>query len=198
VRVAAAISTWLIVGFFAVFAMGGAARADMVIVEPDDFNDGETITNEFVTLRNQTLDPNQGVLARDGSASTGVRVFGRETAPGAASNLITWGQFRAGPSLVSAALRANFVVPADFVSIDVIAGDNKSFLLEAYDSSGTLLESTNPSLLCGQSSCQDEETRTVSITRPQADISYILAFGPGEQGGGVRLDNLTLNLSDLI
>lgn len=61
-RVAAAISTWLVVGFIAVFTMGGA-RADILEVEPDLFPDQTVLNAAYpgVTLRNETTrgDPDE-------------------------------------------------------------------------------------------------------------------------------------------
>ena len=130
-RVAAAISTWLVIGFLAVFAMGGAASAEMITIEPDDFSPAGTLLNNphpLVTLSNQTTrgDPDEtDVLVRGIGTDipmTGVRVFGRETAPPPSRNLIIWSQFLSGPTDLSAALRADFIVPADFVRIPTQSG----------------------------------------------------------------------------
>ena len=54
-RVAAAIRTWLVVGFLAFFAMGGAASAEMITIDPDDFALGADLTNPhpLVALSNE-------------------------------------------------------------------------------------------------------------------------------------------------
>ncbi len=55
-RVAAAISTWLVVSFLAVFAMDGTASADILEVEPDLFPELTVLNLQFpgVILSNQT------------------------------------------------------------------------------------------------------------------------------------------------
>ncbi len=67
VHVAAAISTWLIVGFLAVFTMGGAASAEILEVEPDIYPEFTDLTNAFpgVTLSNQS-GPEATVISLDG------------------------------------------------------------------------------------------------------------------------------------
>ena len=54
-RAAATIPTWLIVGLIAVFAIVRVAKAEMIIVEPDDFPEGTVLNNAYpgVTLSNQ-------------------------------------------------------------------------------------------------------------------------------------------------
>ena len=188
-----------------VFDSGGTLTLDGVtvpttlrMVEPDAFPEGTDLTEAFdgVTLSNQTLDPNQGVLARDGTttggptageniASTGELVFGRESAPPPSDNLIFWSGVPGAPTDRSAVLRADFTVPTDFVSIDAIANDNDGFELQAYDASGTLLDSDN--------GAGRDEVLPLSITRPSADISYVLAFGRPDQDGAGPLDNLQYN-----
>ncbi len=74
VRVAAAISTWLVVGFLGVFAVGGAASADILEVEPDLFPLETVLNLKFpgVILSNETTrgDPDEtDVLVRNGGGS---------------------------------------------------------------------------------------------------------------------------------
>jgi hypothetical protein len=74
-RVAAAISTWLIVGFLAVFAMGGAASAKTLEVEPDLLL-LETVLNDQRIA--PTSDPDTGVLVQSGVTcfKTGEQISG--------------------------------------------------------------------------------------------------------------------------
>ena len=185
-RVAAALSTWLVVGFLAVFAMGGLANADILEVDPDAHPDLTVLNTVFpgVTLMNQT-DRGPGetdVLARDGTltgggprdgenvASTGDLVFGRESAPEHPENLIIWSGVPGAPTDRSAVLRADFYPPAISASIDAIATDDDTFELQAYDAFDTLLDTFNTGMI-------DKIKVTMSITRTSSDISYILAYG---------------------
>ena len=66
-RVVAAISTWLAVGFFGVFALGGSAGAEILKVEPDLYPEFTVLTIAYpgVTLSYETDRPGKRVLARE-------------------------------------------------------------------------------------------------------------------------------------
>ena len=82
-----------------------------------------------------------------------------------------------------AELRADFLVPVSQVSIDFVAdSDDDVGRLEAYDTSGNLLESYTTAPLT------DEFFETMTIVRQTADIAYVKAFGAGDRIG--RLDRL--------
>ena len=68
-RVATAITRWLIFGFLAgLFSIAGSASADILEVEPDAFPEGTDLANKFpgVTLTVEGH-PGMQVLARDGT-----------------------------------------------------------------------------------------------------------------------------------
>ncbi len=79
--------------------------------------------------------------------------------------------------------QANFSAPTSFVQIDVVAPTNNAVgRLEAYNAAGTLLQRvTSRPLASGQ-------IETLSITRSQADIAYIIVGGHANTN--VKLDNL--------
>ena len=95
-----------------------------------------------------------------------------------------------GWSAGSAELRADFATPVDVVSIDAGSDDSSDVsILEAYDAGSNLLASvTSAGLVSGQS-------QTLSITRPTADIAYIVAYGAG--GDISPLDNLQFTTGGL-
>jgi len=86
-------------------------------------------------------------------------------------------------------LRADFGVFADFVQIDLIFDDDDQGFLRAFDSSGTLLDTVTA---FGDGQTPGQEFARVSITRPSADIAYIIAGGSNAEGH--FLDNLQVNV----
>ena len=141
-RIAAAISTWLVVGFFAVFAMGGPASADFtVIVEPDDFSPGTVLTNAFpgVTLTNQG-GPESPVISKDGFsifvdkniATTGDRVFGKIQDDLPNQSISKQWDVGAGVTTLGS-LRADFSPPAVAATIDLHCTDDDIAVFKAFD-----------------------------------------------------------------
>jgi len=211
VRVAAAISTWLVVGFFAVFTMGGPASADWLEVEPDLFPELTVLTNKFpgVTLINETGFPEKDVLTRSGRleitgcinnlASTGDKVFGRVDAPPPSFNLIFWRGVPFNPQPRSGILRAEFdLVPALSVEIDAIADDGDEFELQAYDDSGSLIPIDSERVI-ESGTCANPTRVPLSVTSPNSptpEISFIYANGVPDQGAG-PLDNLRVEFLTL-
>jgi uncharacterized protein YdeI (BOF family) len=140
-------------------------------VEPDDYAAGTTLTNVVTGITLTTVGSTNVVTSRSSSyTSTGSRVFGNGTSS-------TW--------TVAINLRASFAVPVSSVSLDLVPDDiNDPGFLKAYDSGGNLL--------------QDLETAappfpgflTMTITRPTADIAYVVAGG--QAGQVVYLDRLVV------
>lgn len=167
-----------------------ASYADIVTVEPDDFADGADISNSFPGVALSTADGNPVFSAEQTStvASTGTRSF----ALGTAGNITFAGFNSASPDPFSVAglgspgnvLRADFATPTDFVSIDVIPNDNSDpSRLAAYDAAGNLLQVVDePGIGVA------DIPVTMSISRPSADIAFILASGV--TGDTIALDNL--------
>ncbi len=154
---------------------GGFAESTpvFVTVEPDDFQEGQALTNVvegvMLSVANGSGVPQatSQVEAFDGDlSSTGNFVFGRKVQAFAPDDF--W--FLTSLSTHSV-FRADFDVPVAQVSIDVIRTGQTAGALLAYDSSGTLLESTvNSPGAPGTFS-------TAAINRPTADIAFILAGG---------------------
>lgn len=141
--------------------------------EPDDYNDGDVLDNVIpgVTLSNPVGGTTVNAATATFGAPTGTLVF--SPAPGNAS----------GWSDDADELRADFANPTSFVSIDVGSDDASDVgFLRAYDASDNLLEE----VISGSVATGGSET--ISITRPTADIAYIVASGLG--GDITPLDNL--------
>lgn len=159
------------------------ASAILITVDPDDFADGTDISNAFSGITLSAIDGGNNVLLTSSVfsqasslASTGTQVFGHD---GIFTQ--TWANGLVGD------LRIDFLQATDFVSIDIIA--NNGFdpgFLEAYDSSGTLLDS-----FVTQGDLGSGTSETASISSASANIAYVIASGLS--GNDVGLDNLTYN-----
>ena len=141
------------------------------VCEPDDHPDNANISSACPGVTLVTAGGTSGpVYAVPSSfASTGNKVFGR------AINDPYW--------CSTPALRVNFALATDTVSIDVIGDDSSDYgRLAAYSATGTLL---------GQVTTRQlglDQVETLTVTTPTAQIAYALAFGVG--GDCVMLDNL--------
>jgi hypothetical protein len=184
-----------LIGLACVFLCAPALSVEITL-EPDNFADGADISNAVpgVVLSIEGH-PGEPVRSRDGTlgggptsgtnnAPTGLRVFGHDfqgyISPPTDWRTI-WSQLGNAPIL-----RADFSSSADLVSIQVFANDDDIFRLEAYDSSGVLLTSDSVSLRTA--------VGTMSVSTPEFDIAYVLAFGIAPEGGG-QLDNLRANVA---
>jgi hypothetical protein len=141
-------------------------------LEPDDHAVGTNLNNVHpgATL-SITNAPGSIVFAsQTGFASTGTRTFGG-----------TWADFNR--------LRVDFASPTDSVSLDFISDDSADHArMEAYDANNNLLDSyTTASLSTNQ-------FETMTISRPSADIAYVIASGIEGQIG--YLDNLHFGSSE--
>jgi hypothetical protein len=159
------------------------ANAILITVDPDDFADGTDISNAFSGITLSAIDGGNNVILTSSVfsqasslASTGTQVFGHD---GIFTQ--TWANGLVGD------LRIDFLQATDFVSIDIIAnnGSDPGFL-EAYDSSGTLLDS-----FVTQGDLGSGTSETASISSASANIAYVIASGLS--GNDVGLDNLTYN-----
>ncbi len=152
----------------------GFAELGVERVEPDNFANG-TVLDSLIPGVTLSDNANAFGVVRALTASfqppTGTNAFG-SSAHGVA-----------GWSAGSAELRADFAKPVSTVSIDAGSDDSSDVsILEAYDAGSTLLASVvSVGLASGQS-------QTLSITRPTADIAFIVAYGVG--GDISPLDNL--------
>lgn len=133
-------------------------------VEPDDHADGAVLdgVNPAVVLSNGVSGGSIFAATAGFGAPSGTRVFA--PAPGAASG------FNQG----SNELRADFVEPTLFVSIEAGSDDSSDIsVLRAYSAGGTLLDEVVSGAIASGGS------QTLSISRPTADIAYAIAFGLG-------------------
>jgi len=213
VRVAAAISTWLVVGFLAVFAMGGPASAQQppLEVEPDAFPEFTVLTNAFpgVTLSNQG-GPEATVISLDGFsqfvfdattikppvidniATTPTLVFGRDQG-GPLDNAKQWSEGPVGTG--QGLLRADFYPPADAVlTIDLLCDDDDIGFVKAFDEFNTLLESQFGD--CRGDNVTAGRPKFACVTIAATDIAYALAGGI--IGEGLFLDRLHVDYSDTL
>ncbi len=111
------------------------------------------------------------------TAPTGANVF----APGATAD----NGFREGDN----ELRADFAISQSFVSIDVGSDDASDVAwLRAYDSNNVLLDE----VVSG--SVANGNRQTISLSRPTADIAYIVAAGSGSDI--TPLDRLVYQVAD--
>jgi hypothetical protein len=166
-----------------VLGVGGrVASAQFIVVEPDAFPAGTDISHAYpgVTLSAATgADPRVFSFTPTlASASTLSRVFGH-LAPFEEQ----WGDGAIND------LRADLAVPGISVQVDIIANDSIDVgTLKAFNSSNVLLDSkTSPSIALGR-------VATLTITRPSADIAYIIATGTDLET--VNLDNLRFNVPE--
>jgi hypothetical protein len=166
-----------------VILMGSAlANAEVVIVEPDDFRPPPyrvpdeltnavpgvtftvaTTTGEPTSTNWNHVEPIEGTFP-----STGDFVFGKQIGASMATEYCFQSSFESVPGV----LRADFDIPTNFVSIDIIDRNSADIgRLRAFNASGYLLE-TFTANLSGTGSFV-----TASITRAKADIAYVLAAG---------------------
>jgi hypothetical protein len=145
-------------------------------LEPDDYAPG-TVLNTIKPSATLSVDGFGGSIVTaesQGLASTGTLSFGNSVG---------------GLWYDSVRLRVEFAAPTDNVSIDVIGDDSFDLgRLQAFDSNGVLLATyDSPPVGLNQS-------HTMSIVRPTADISFMLAFGLN--GEVAALDNLIYGSSE--
>ena len=159
--------------------VGFVSAVSEVAAEPDGFAAETNISNSFTGLLLSNNVGGGSIYAASASygAPTGANVF----APGAtAAN-----GFRAGEN----ELRADFSVLQSTVSIDVGSDDASDVAwLRAYDASDNLLaEAVSGSVASGGK-------ETLTISRPTAEIAYVIAAGQGTDI--TPLDNLGYQISD--
>ena len=147
-------------------------EAGAIVIEPDDYAAGTILTNvaSGVTLTAQGA--SSEIRSQTASYhSTGTRVFAYGTDTEWYSNSI-W-------------LRADFGSPATSVSIDLVPNDSSDpGIMRAYNATGTLLSQ----VICAAP--PSGSFATMTITRPSADIAYVLAAG--QEGDTALLDHLVV------
>jgi hypothetical protein len=145
-------------------------------LEPDNYASG-TILNTIkpgITLQTTSGGNVFAAPALGGYESTGVLAFSPSSGAGG------WG---------SIGLRVNFATPTDFVSLDAISDDSHDLgRLQAFNSSGVLIATYNTGAL-GTGAIE-----TMTITRPTADIAYVIASGVAPEA--LNFDNLHYGSSE--
>ncbi len=160
--------------------MGGVCGAG-VTVEPDDFPDRTVLNTLIPGLRLSVLDGANQPLAFNVTATvdglnyapTGQMVF-------AQSNVYFWSHTRR--------MRMDFATPVRRVSLDFAGGrfgSEDTGTLEAYNAAGERLGS----YVTAPRGPGAAETMTVSV--PDDQIAYAIAYMPVSDGTFGRLDNLT-------
>ena len=166
-----------------VISASNCAHAEIVTVDPDNSPAGTDIgaATLGVTLSSvphiapNTRDP---IVATDWFPPVG-NIF----ASPANSSIVF--SFQSGQDTRDAVFRADFDVPTDFVSIvSVVASDQNFMSLRAFGVNDTLIASSDAT--------GANESFTHSITRPSAEIAYILAGGTNELAAN-GLDLLEFN-----
>jgi hypothetical protein len=158
-------------------SLGQGVRADMVFVEPDALADGADLTFAYpgVVL---TVDgePDRVVRAAVGFsefnsrnlASTGVLVFNQDPpAPGGLPEVVPLA-FAFDPGIDP--LRADFLVPTDFLRIDMACDDDDLGEMRAFDAADNLLATSNRVTCDGRTA---NARGTAVISRSTADVSYM-------------------------
>jgi hypothetical protein len=157
---------------------GPASAAGLHICEPDAFAAGTNMTNACsgvtLTVAGGFPGPVSAGIPGGGFASTGTLGFVHPTFP-------TWS------STNNNILRADFSVPIELVSLDLIGDDSLDLgFLRAFDAADVMIgEVLTPNLGTGQIF-----TATINVK----GIAYILASG--RNGEALNLDNLRFNVPE--
>lgn len=175
--------------FVAVLALvlGGTERTEAapILVDPGVFPDNTELTNAFagVTL---LFESSQVTGHLTNATFFGSTFFNYAFDSGGGG--VEWTE---DPGFTKR-MRADFVTPVSFVSIDMFRSRNVDSggefgLLRAFNSGGVLLETLMTSELPGLPGFE-----TASITRATGDIAYIIAsgFGDVQNSGGTLLTRL--------
>jgi len=160
-------------------------KATLISVDPDDFVHGTDLGVVFpgVALSVVGIDVDSGYIDPEVfsistiSATTGVNLFGNKFGP----DLYTQGW-----SQVAHALRVDFDVSTDFISIDMRGRNNSTGVIYAYNDAGMEIATYFSNVLTSLATFE-----VATINRIDADISYLLIGG--DQIDVVRLDNLKYN-----
>lgn len=173
-------------------ALSVSLSAVLVTVNPDDFAAGTDISHAWSGV---TLSSGGGASGLDGKVYTaaslyvppGNLVFAHNSIPSSGSNNL-WRNYERN----SYYLRVDFATPTNRVLIDFISDSGTDYhSLWYYTTAGVLERSQGfVSLIAG-------ERRTIEISRPTADISYIRVGGYGSTDQfAVLLDNLRFEIPE--
>jgi hypothetical protein len=181
----------------AVILHAGNTNAAVISVDPDSFTEGTNLSNAIPGLTftatgdgyNTTgnvfaVDPQDPVYGFYGnfSASTGTLVFGHDGYSSFTGQRNEIGHLWNEGS-IPVSLRVDFSQRTDFFSIDFIADDTSDVgVLRAFSSSGALIATYTTSIL------SENHFETMTVSRAQADIAFVVATGTSGHSGG--LDNI--------
>ena len=175
-----------------------SVSAGLVVIDADAYVSGTDIRDGFagVTLSTVGVGVYEDLLdgrvyARTASAptcaTTGTNIFGNNlsgTSGGTPKNELWYRSSTPGGPAYR--LRADFHDLTDYISIDFITNNTyDQGILEVYDSGDNLIYNTTVSVNSGN-------PITASITRPLADIAYIIASGTNSYT--LCLDNLQADI----
>jgi hypothetical protein len=178
--------------------LASPAHGTLIVADPDDYAAGTDLRTAFtgITL---SVEGNSTAVVRslDGTfqdgpsagtnvASTGTSVFGHDVTGSSINQDDFYRNWEIGiaGTTPSVLFRVDFDYLTDFVSVDMIADDDDAFMLWAYGTDGTLLDTFSSGSFAMTS-------MTGSISRSLSDISYVLVGGIAGEGGA--LDNLQYN-----
>ncbi|MFM8250467.1 MAG: dockerin type I domain-containing protein [Planctomycetota bacterium] len=154
------------------------------IFDPDAYSQDSNLKNVFsgVTITANGPDTDRFVYAVANPLSgQGGRVFGTND-PNTTNFTGVW--TAASNRANDDSIRIDFASPQTTVSVDATGFDGNDFArLEAYDASGRLLLRTTSQSLASQ------QTETLTVSRDQADIAYVVAK-PHISGSAVVFDRL--------
>lgn len=162
--------------------------AMQVSVDPDSFAHGTDVSNAFPYV---TLSSTGGASGLNGKvyaygdllASTGDKVF--------ANNLSTPAQWL-NKNVGGYALRADFLIPTDYVAIDFIGDGGFDYgTIDAYNSAGVYLATVlSPVQL------NPGQVYTAQIQRAAPDVAYVIAGGLAAISSTVHLDHLVFQIPE--
>ena len=197
------ILAWVLAGFF-LLSFSSLADAAPVYVEPDAYVDGAILNNAHVGVTLSALGgyfgADNNVYSRFSSlASTGTQVFGNSwDSEGAGDFTTRWGF----ADFFQSHLKVEFDSPVSSVSIDAIGNDPLGAesvdlgLLKAYNAADELIATYETAELA------TGIAETMTITRPTAEIAYILAAGTGvnfiEIGSNLIPTYATIDLDNMV
>ena len=178
----------VVVCLVAIITGAQVSQAAVVTVDPDDFASGTAIGGNYayVTLTSiGTVVDNANVYAYADPtfASTGSNVFAFQQGGSLNPRWVSNGSM----------LRIDFDYATDFVSIDIIGNDPPGSIpptdqnrMDAYNAADVLIATavSAPLLIY--------EVENISISRPSADIAYVVV-GDDPLGDNVHLDNFAYN-----
>ncbi|HEX4609135.1 MAG TPA: FG-GAP-like repeat-containing protein, partial [Urbifossiella sp.] len=167
----------------------GVPDDDTYTADPDGLSNGTALTNLYPELTLSTSNPNP--VFDDASVQAQNIAPGSGAQPTTGSAVFGWGPgFNFWTN--NTRLRGDFYRPADSVSIDFVATTISASIgrLDVYSADGTLLQTVTTAGLVSPASA------TLTITRPQADIAYFVAYPDASGFPFNYFDNLRYSIPE--